>query len=237
MNESLACVYCGSHRHAEILYGRVPHTESLRADLAAGKVVLGGCIVSSAMPTRRCLDCGKEWRHEEPTTNQTTRSILEHTKSERGLRLETAASDPGVAAQVKTLQQLHDAISALNQQMLAGEYDSRQAKTAEEKAKHAAILATKEREAEALRARLSTACAANPQAKAAWIDLHQGLLRDLVVEVEAANPPSAKVILQAAQTATAQWDQVAAGKSVFVAINHVWLKDYRQRLAAKLAAL
>jgi len=63
---SPACVYCGSPRSAEILYGRIAQAEELRADLDAGKVVLGGCIVSEDMPTHRCLDCGKEWKYTPP---------------------------------------------------------------------------------------------------------------------------------------------------------------------------
>lgn len=62
MNKIHTCIFCGSHRCAEILYGRIPGTRCLQADLAAGKVVLGGCIVPLDRPTHRCLDCNKEWR-------------------------------------------------------------------------------------------------------------------------------------------------------------------------------
>ena len=59
--ENNKCVFCGSERCAEILYGRIGETEQLREDLATGKVVLGGCMVYDGMPCWRCLDCGKEW--------------------------------------------------------------------------------------------------------------------------------------------------------------------------------
>ena len=62
--KTFTCINCKSTRCAEILYGRIPETEQLRADLKSGKVVLGGCIVSQKMPNRRCLDCGRKWIYE-----------------------------------------------------------------------------------------------------------------------------------------------------------------------------
>jgi DNA-directed RNA polymerase subunit RPC12/RpoP len=60
--EKIKCEYCGSERCAKILYGRIKETEQLRDDLAAGKVVLGGCMVDDWMPEWRCLNCGEQWR-------------------------------------------------------------------------------------------------------------------------------------------------------------------------------
>jgi hypothetical protein len=42
---------------ATILFGLPDFSKRLKADLAAGRIVLGGCCVTDDDPTWRCLDC------------------------------------------------------------------------------------------------------------------------------------------------------------------------------------
>jgi len=59
--EAALCPTCGSKRVRSIVYG-YPGPELAR-DAENGPVVLGGCCVSEANPTRACLDCGHCWGH------------------------------------------------------------------------------------------------------------------------------------------------------------------------------
>lgn len=59
------CIFCGSTACVATLYGRIPLTKQLQADLDAKKVILGGCLTSTVLPMQRCLDCGKTWQHKE----------------------------------------------------------------------------------------------------------------------------------------------------------------------------
>ena len=59
------CPSCGSRQVVQIVYG-FPG-EDLLSEAAAGRVVLGGCIVREEAPTRSCKACGHEWgRFREP---------------------------------------------------------------------------------------------------------------------------------------------------------------------------
>jgi hypothetical protein len=58
------CPFCGDERVAWIIYGLVS-VEELRADLDAGRVILGGCSVSEDSPEWRCRACGHEWGRPE----------------------------------------------------------------------------------------------------------------------------------------------------------------------------
>lgn len=51
------CPACGSPRVASVLYGLIAFDERLQADLAAGRVVLGGCCLTRYDPVWRCVDC------------------------------------------------------------------------------------------------------------------------------------------------------------------------------------
>ena len=55
------CPACGSRRVVPIVYG-YPGPK-LAKDAGKGLVVLGGCCVSKANPTRACLGCGHCWSH------------------------------------------------------------------------------------------------------------------------------------------------------------------------------
>jgi ribosomal protein L37AE/L43A len=55
------CPACGAARVARILYGLPAGGPRLERDLAAGRIVLGGCCVSEGMPLWRCAVCGHEW--------------------------------------------------------------------------------------------------------------------------------------------------------------------------------
>lgn len=53
------CPHCGSDQVAEIVYG-LPSADILDEG-AQGRVVLGGCSVSTDDPTHACRACGSEW--------------------------------------------------------------------------------------------------------------------------------------------------------------------------------
>lgn len=54
-----SCPQCGSSKIADILYGYPHFGEELDRDIAAGKIVLGGCIhYEGASPEWRCTMCG-----------------------------------------------------------------------------------------------------------------------------------------------------------------------------------
>ena len=55
------CPECGSKNTARILWGYPLPDEKLLADLDAGRVVLGECVVPlEPWPTHTCRDCGHE---------------------------------------------------------------------------------------------------------------------------------------------------------------------------------
>jgi len=64
MTKDRACPSCNSKRCARILRGYPLYTEELQNDLDAGRVVLGGCLISDDETDWRCLDCGNEWSDE-----------------------------------------------------------------------------------------------------------------------------------------------------------------------------
>ena len=51
------CPQCRSKRIASILYGMPAFSAKLQADLDAGKVVLGGCCVTTLDPAWQCVEC------------------------------------------------------------------------------------------------------------------------------------------------------------------------------------
>ena len=54
------CPNCGSSRIAPILYGE-PGLGELGADIEAGRVVLGGCLLGEDSPRYHCLACGTDF--------------------------------------------------------------------------------------------------------------------------------------------------------------------------------
>ena len=61
MPKHRTCPSCGSKKCARILYGYLAYSKELERDLDAGKVVIGGCVVTGNDPNWRCLDCENEW--------------------------------------------------------------------------------------------------------------------------------------------------------------------------------
>jgi len=59
-NKPSQCPKCGSERVARILYGEPIGSESLMADLKAGRIVLGGCCITGDDPIWQCLSCETE---------------------------------------------------------------------------------------------------------------------------------------------------------------------------------
>jgi len=58
-----ACPSCGANDSVPIVYG-LPGPE-LMEEAKAGKVAIGGCIVTSDNPTRECTACGHRWRSSQ----------------------------------------------------------------------------------------------------------------------------------------------------------------------------
>lgn len=56
------CPFCNSKNVAKIIYGMPAFSKKLEKELASGKVILGGCIVSDKAPLFHCNDCGRRWR-------------------------------------------------------------------------------------------------------------------------------------------------------------------------------
>ena len=55
--ETKTCPNCGEDRLAEILYGMPIMDSELERALEAGKIVLGGCVVTDHDPFWQCLNC------------------------------------------------------------------------------------------------------------------------------------------------------------------------------------
>ena len=64
------CSNCGSKRIAKIEYGLPYFTEEENREVEAGKIVLGGCVLTGNDPAWQCVNCGKQfWREERVSTN------------------------------------------------------------------------------------------------------------------------------------------------------------------------
>lgn len=59
------CPKCESSSVARILYGLPGDLEALQPDMDAGRIVLGGCVVTDHSPQWRCKACGHEWSSPE----------------------------------------------------------------------------------------------------------------------------------------------------------------------------
>lgn len=60
------CPECGSLRIARIVYGEPPADARLEAEIRAGRIVLGGCVVAEDQPDVRCANCGTEFAPGAP---------------------------------------------------------------------------------------------------------------------------------------------------------------------------
>jgi hypothetical protein len=60
-NAGIKCPYCGSKDTAYIYYGLPSDDPELKKRVAEGKVIIGGCNVSSTNPTRYCNHCRKSF--------------------------------------------------------------------------------------------------------------------------------------------------------------------------------
>ncbi len=61
---TLACPRCGSPGVAGILYGYPAFDDHLLAELEAGRLALGGCLVWQGQPDSSCNACGLEFRSD-----------------------------------------------------------------------------------------------------------------------------------------------------------------------------
>jgi hypothetical protein len=59
MAKQRACPECGSVENVRIVYG-MPGPELFEAE-ERGEIALGGCVIGSDDPNRRCVACGNEW--------------------------------------------------------------------------------------------------------------------------------------------------------------------------------
>ena len=57
------CPKCGSKNSVKIVYGMPNYELFLEAE--AGKLKLGGCVISMGDPEYFCKDCGHEWNREQ----------------------------------------------------------------------------------------------------------------------------------------------------------------------------
>ena len=55
------CPFCGSKNIAEYLYGLPCFDETLRNDIEAKRIILGGCLVDGSNPRYHCNNCGKDF--------------------------------------------------------------------------------------------------------------------------------------------------------------------------------
>ncbi len=55
------CPKCKSTNTCYIVYGLMDFTPDLNQKLEAGKIHLGGCVVTDEDPNRHCNDCGLDF--------------------------------------------------------------------------------------------------------------------------------------------------------------------------------
>ena len=64
------CPSCGSRSVGRITYGMPAMNRELDNDLASGRLVLGGCVVSGDEPDCHCNECSHEWRRKPSVTKE-----------------------------------------------------------------------------------------------------------------------------------------------------------------------
>ena len=60
-SEQFNCPQCGSSNVAAIMYGLPDFNDELERELEAGRVVLGGCVISGEDPKWQCNECEHQW--------------------------------------------------------------------------------------------------------------------------------------------------------------------------------
>ena len=58
------CPWCGSRDVARIRYGYPIMDEEIDAELKAGELALGGCVVTPSQADRSCRTCGRRFRRD-----------------------------------------------------------------------------------------------------------------------------------------------------------------------------
>jgi hypothetical protein len=86
------------------------------------------------------------------------------------------------------------------------------------------------------KATLQSYRADQPSVLAGWVQTHLDTLTEIISETEAAGKLdiSAKTRIHVAKKSIAEWEEVLAGKRVYVTVNTSHLKDYYIRLAPRL---
>ena len=71
------CLACGAPKLGKIIYG-LPDSKNaaLQADLRAGAVRFGGCVVDEESPKSFCIDCEKKRSKRRKTTIVTMKAIV-----------------------------------------------------------------------------------------------------------------------------------------------------------------
>ncbi len=60
-NQPVICPQCGSEKVAKIHYGRAKKSDEFKADMEAGRVVMGKWSLNLHKPEWKCMDCGTEF--------------------------------------------------------------------------------------------------------------------------------------------------------------------------------
>lgn len=62
------CPNCNSTNTCNIMYGLPDFTPELEQKLAAGEVLLGGCVIEEDSPNRHCNECELDFDTNKPNT-------------------------------------------------------------------------------------------------------------------------------------------------------------------------
>lgn len=62
----IPCPNCASSNTCRIMYGMPTYTDKLNDDLEAGRIHLGGCILTDNDPNRHCNDCEVDFDSKAP---------------------------------------------------------------------------------------------------------------------------------------------------------------------------
>lgn len=60
------CPNCSSANTCRIMYGMPEYTDKLERDLEAGKIHLGGCVITNVDPNRHCNECKLDFDTHAP---------------------------------------------------------------------------------------------------------------------------------------------------------------------------
>lgn len=125
----------------------------------------------------------------------------------------------------------------------AADYLDRGRPSPEQRAEAQAAIKRLEKEARALEEdfdqRLVRLREQNPVVIFSWVAAHKTVLDEIIAEARVNDPPaiSDKTRIHVAQKTLAEWQEVKDGTRNYVSINWSFLKDYEERLMAKLPDL